>query len=78
MCRVRATPIIGGFVIYRASHDDYQDNFLPTGLAGSTAENALDTACGLSLNDPPGREPGELMTKTTGGSVVERSPQIEG
>lgn len=33
-------------------HDDYQDNYLPTGLAGGTAEDALDTACGLYLNDP--------------------------
>ena len=52
LCRMRATPMTGGFVIYRARHDDYQDNFLPTGLAGSAAENALDTAGGLSLNDP--------------------------
>src|SRR6266545_1812022 len=41
-----------GFAIYRASHDDYQDSFLPTGSMGGTAEDALDTACGLYLADP--------------------------
>ncbi len=41
-----------GFAIYRASHDDYEDSFLPTGIMGGTAEDALDTACGLYLNDP--------------------------
>lgn len=38
-----------GFAIYRVSHDDYQDSFLPTGYAGGAAEDALDTACGLYL-----------------------------
>ena len=47
-----------GFAIYRASHDDYQDSCLPTGTTGGTAEDALDTACGLYLNDPaPGPDP---------------------
>jgi hypothetical protein len=41
-----------GFAIYRASHDDYQDSFLPTGMMGGTAEDALDTACGLCFADP--------------------------
>jgi len=41
-----------GFAIYRASHHDYEDSFLPTGTMGGTAEDALDTACGLYLNDP--------------------------
>jgi len=41
-----------GFAIYRASHDDYEDSFLPTGSMGGTAEDALDTACGLYLSDP--------------------------
>ena len=43
-----------GFAIYRASHDDYEDSYLPTGYSGGTAEDALDTACGLYLNDPTG------------------------
>ena len=47
-----------GFAIYRASHDDYQDSCLPTDATGGTAEDALDTACGLYLNDPaPGPDP---------------------
>jgi hypothetical protein len=42
----------GGFAIYRASHDDYEDSYLPNGYPVGTAEEALDTACGLYLNDP--------------------------
>jgi hypothetical protein len=41
-----------GFAIYRVSHDDYEDNFLPSGAPTGTAEEALDCACGLYLNDP--------------------------
>jgi hypothetical protein len=41
-----------GFAIYRASHEDYQDSFLPTGSAAGSPEQALDTACGLYLGDP--------------------------
>ena len=41
-----------GFAIYRASHDDYQPNYLPNGLTAGTPEEALDCACGLYLNDP--------------------------
>jgi hypothetical protein len=54
LCRLRYAGYANawGFAIYRASHDDYQDNYLPTGMAGGTAEEALDTACGLYLNDP--------------------------
>jgi hypothetical protein len=41
-----------GIAIYRASHDDYEDSHLPTGYPVGTAEEALDTACGLYLSDP--------------------------
>ena len=41
-----------GFAIYRASHDDYEDSILPSGAFAGTAEDALDCACGLYLNDP--------------------------
>ena len=41
-----------GFAMYRASHDEYEDAFLPTGSMGGPAEDALDTACGLYLADP--------------------------
>ena len=40
-----------GFAIYRASHDDYEDNVLPTGWPTGTAEDALDCACGLYINE---------------------------
>jgi hypothetical protein len=40
------------FAIYRASHDDYDESVFPTGLPIGTCQHALDTACGLYLNDP--------------------------
>ena len=54
LCRLRysGTATMWGFAIYRASHDDYEESFLPTGFMGGTAEDALDTACGLYLGDP--------------------------
>jgi hypothetical protein len=41
-----------GFAMYRASHDDYAESFLPTGVMGGSPEEALDCACGLYLGDP--------------------------
>ena len=54
LCRLRynGSAHLWGFAIYRASHDDYEDSFLPTGTPVGTAEEALDCACGLYLNDP--------------------------
>ena len=54
LCRLRYAGYANqwGFAIYRASHDDYEDSLLPTANASGTAEDALDTACGLYLNDP--------------------------
>ena len=54
LCRLRYSGSAHhwGFAIYRASHDDYEDSYLPTGSHGGTAEEALDCACGLYLNDP--------------------------
>ena len=40
------------FAIYRASHDDYDESVFFTGLSVGTCQDALDTACGLYLNDP--------------------------
>jgi hypothetical protein len=40
------------FAIYRASHDDYDESVFPIGLPIGTCQDALDTACGLYLNDP--------------------------
>ena len=53
LCRLRygGSARDWGFAMYRASHDDYEDSYLPTGLIGGPAEDALDTACGLYLND---------------------------
>ncbi len=41
LCRLRYAGSASqwGFAIYRASHDDYQDSFLPTGTMGGTAED---------------------------------------
>jgi choline dehydrogenase-like flavoprotein len=54
LCRLRygGSAHQWGFAIYRASHDDYEDSYLPTGHPVGTAEEALDTACGLYLGDP--------------------------
>jgi hypothetical protein len=54
LCRLRyvGSATRWGFAIYRASHDDYEDNLLPSGSPTGTAEEALDCACGLYLNDP--------------------------
>ena len=54
LCRLRyrGSAHHWGFALYRASHDDYQDNYLPSGHTAGTAEEALDCACGLYLNDP--------------------------
>jgi energy-coupling factor transporter ATP-binding protein EcfA2 len=54
LCRLRygGSAHTWGFAIYRASHDDYEDNFLPSGSPTGSAEEALDCACGLYLNDP--------------------------
>jgi hypothetical protein len=54
LCRLRYTGSAHnwGFAIYRASHDDYDESFFPTGLPTGTCEDALDTACGLYLTDP--------------------------
>jgi hypothetical protein len=51
LCRLRYANS-WGFAIYRASHNDYQDVWLPAGSPGGTAEDALDTSCGLYLADP--------------------------
>jgi len=40
------------FAIYRASHDDYDESVFFNGLPVGTCQDALDTACGLYLNDP--------------------------
>lgn len=54
LCRLRYTgsASMWGFAIYRASHDDYEDSFLPNAMTAGTPEEALDCACGLYLNDP--------------------------
>jgi len=54
LCRLRYVGYAStwGFAIYRASHDDYQDNYLPSGRPSGTPEEALDCACGLYLGDP--------------------------
>lgn len=54
LCRLRYAGSASqwGFAIYRASHQDYQNSYLPIGFMGGTAEDALDAACGLYLGDP--------------------------
>ena len=54
LCRLRynGSAHQWGFAIYLASRDGYEDSFLPSGYPVGTAEEALDCACGLYLNDP--------------------------
>ena len=54
LCRLRYGGYASswGFAIYRASHNDYQDSYLPSGSPAGTPEEALDCACGLYLADP--------------------------
>lgn len=54
LCRLRygGSASRWGFAIYRASHDDYEDNVLPGGGFAGSPEEALDCACGLYLSDP--------------------------
>jgi hypothetical protein len=54
LCRLRYVGLASewGFAIYRASHDDYEESFLPSGIMGGSPEEALDCACGLYLSDP--------------------------
>ncbi len=61
LCRLRygGSAHRWGFAMYRASHDDYEDSFLPTGTRVGTAEDALDCACGLYL-DPLNTSPDTL------------------
>jgi hypothetical protein len=41
-----------GFAIYRASHDDYENSYLPSGFSAGSPEEALDCVCGLYLGEP--------------------------
>jgi hypothetical protein len=54
LCRLRygGSASRWGFALYRASHDDYEATFLPSGDTAGSPEEALDCACGLYLNDP--------------------------
>ncbi len=54
LCRLRygGSAQQWGFAIYLASKNGYQDSTLPSGMPVGTAEEALDCACGLYLNDP--------------------------
>ena len=54
LCRLRyaGSASMWGFAFYRASHDDYQNSFLPTGQTAGTPEDALDCAAGLYLTPP--------------------------
>jgi hypothetical protein len=59
LCRLRYGGYANrwGFAIYLASKNGYEDSYLPNGSPVGTAEEALDCACGLHLNDPTARRP---------------------
>jgi hypothetical protein len=53
LCRLRYVGYAQwGFAIYLASKDGYEDSVIASGHPVGTAEEALDCACGLYLNDP--------------------------
>lgn len=54
LCRLRysGSASTWGFAIYRYSHDDYEDSYLPNGHTAGSPEDALDCACRLYINDP--------------------------
>src|SRR4051794_23429204 len=60
LCRLRyvGSATRWGFALCRASHDDYEDNVLPSGSPTGTVEEALDCVCGLYLDDPTAWMPG--------------------
>jgi hypothetical protein len=64
------------FAIYRASHDDYDESVFFTGLPVGTCQDALDTACGLYLNDPTAwiRPPTNLRARPLRRSAGRRWP----
>jgi hypothetical protein len=66
LCRLRYAGYAStwGFAIYRASHEDYQDSYLPSGRPSGTPEEALDCACGLYLADPSAWLPSGTHTPT--------------
>jgi hypothetical protein len=59
LCRLRWAGMLHtwGFALYRASHDDYDNSYLPNGMPAGSPEEALDCACGLYLNDPTAWHP---------------------
>ena len=54
LCRLRyrGSAHQWGFTIYHASHDDYEDSYLPSGYPVGSCEQALGIACGFYRNDP--------------------------
>jgi len=54
LCRLRygGSAHYWGFAIYRSSHDDYQDSYLPTAAPLGTPEDALGCAAMLYLDHP--------------------------
>ena len=80
LCRLRyvGSATVWGFAIYRASHDDYEDNFLPSGSPTGSAEEALDCACGLYLDDPTAwtSDPRRFNGSSTSGRRTRSSPRL--
>ena len=65
------------FAIYRASHDDYDESVFFTGLPVGTCQDALDTACGLYLNDPTAWIPPPTNLRPRPLSAARRSSRVQ-
>jgi hypothetical protein len=68
------------FAIYRASHDDYDESVFFTDLPVGTCQDALDTACGLYLNDPTAwtRPPANLRARPHSGAAPHPNSRASG
>ena len=55
LCRLRygGSAHQWGFAIYRASHDDYDDSYLPSGYPVGTCEEALDPSVRSTVTVTP-------------------------
>ena len=72
LCRLRYAghASIWGFAIYRASHDDYQDSYLPSGQpSGTPKKPSTAPAAPTSPTQPPGCCPAPTHLRTYGAAL---------
>jgi hypothetical protein len=77
-CADCATSAISwGFAIYRARHDDFQDNILPSGSPTGSAEEALDWPAAFTWpTRPRGRWTPDVSTTETTSTAAGRDVDV--